>query len=410
MDAEVVIVGAGPAGCATAWALARAGVDVLVLDRARFPREKVCSEYLSPEASRILDAMGALSLCEAAGAAQLSGMIVRAPSGARVQGDFASVRGYRAYRDRGLALRRVMLDAILLDRARAAGARVEEGVRVTDLVREADGRVGGVRILLSDGSTGERGARLVVGADGLRSVVARRLGLTRVARHPRRLAIVAHYLGVRGMSEYGEIFVEREGYCGFANVGHGVTNVAVVVPIKRAPTGADLGAFMSEWLAARPHLAPRLAAAERMGAPRVTGPFASRARRAWAPGAALVGDAADFYDPITGQGIFAALHGGQVLAGHARAMLAAPDARQADAALAAYDRERRALFGGKWIVERLVGAAVGFAPLMNRAAATLARRKDMADLLVGVAGDFVPPRAVLTPSFILTLFASAPRG
>ncbi|HJU89876.1 MAG TPA: NAD(P)/FAD-dependent oxidoreductase [Gemmatimonadaceae bacterium] len=407
MDADVIVVGAGPAGCATAWALAREGVDVLMLDRAHFPRDKVCSEYLSPEASRILDAMGALTLCEQAGAAQLHGMTVRAPNGARVRGDFAGAHGYRGYRDRGLALRRVVLDSILVERARASGVRVEEGVRVTDLVRDGRGTVCGVRTLLPDGSTRDRQARLVVGADGLRSVIARRLGLTRVARYPRRLAIVAHYRGVSGMTSYGEMYVERDGYGGFANVGNGITNVAVVVPMKRAREAQrDLGAFMTGWLSRRPYLAARLEGAERLGPARATGPFASRSKRAWAPGVALVGDAADFYDPFTGEGIFAALRGGEILAEHARAMLGANGTRQADAALAAYDRRRRELFGGKWIVERMVGAAIAFTPLMNRAAATLARRKDMADLLVGVAGDFVPPRAVLTPSFIFTLFAS----
>src|SRR6202021_4057675 len=79
LDAEVIVVGGGPAGAATAWGLARAGIDVLVLDRARFPRDKPCAEYLSPQASRILDAMGVLEAAESAGGAQLSGMLVRAP-------------------------------------------------------------------------------------------------------------------------------------------------------------------------------------------------------------------------------------------------------------------------------------------------------------------------------------------
>ncbi|HEY9514877.1 MAG TPA: FAD-dependent oxidoreductase, partial [Gemmatimonadaceae bacterium] len=92
-DAQVIVVGGGPGGASTAWHLARSGVDVLLLDRARFPREKPCAEYLSPEASRVLAAMGALETCEAAGAAHLAGMIVRAPSGERIHGDFASGHG-----------------------------------------------------------------------------------------------------------------------------------------------------------------------------------------------------------------------------------------------------------------------------------------------------------------------------
>ncbi len=405
MDAEVAIVGAGPAGTATAWALARQGVDVLLLDRARFPRDKVCSEYLSPEASRILDAMGALAECERAGAHHLDGMLVRAPNGQVIRGDFQASHGYRGYRDRGLALRRTVLDEILVRRARAAGARVEEGVQVTGVRRTAAGAVAGVEAK-AGGESRDIRARLVVGADGLRSVVARRLDLARTARWPRRLAIVAHYEGVRGMTTHGEMHVERDGYCGLASVGGGLTNVAVVVSASRlreAPR--DLGELMTRWLASRPHLAARFDGARRIAAPRATGPFASRARRAWSDGAALVGDAADFFDPFTGEGIYAALHGGELLATHALEWLRAPTPSRARAELVAYDRARRSAFGGKWIVERAIGTAVAVAPLMNRAASTLSRRKDMADLLVGVVGDFVPPRAVLTPGFLLALLA-----
>jgi len=91
---QVIVVGGGPAGAATAFYLARAGVDVTVLDRARFPRDKPCSEYMSPQASRILDDMGVLHRIEESGGAHLGGMRVRAPSGVTFQGRFAEVEGY----------------------------------------------------------------------------------------------------------------------------------------------------------------------------------------------------------------------------------------------------------------------------------------------------------------------------
>lgn len=406
--AQVVIVGGGPAGSSTACFLARAGVDVVVLDRARFPRDKPCSEYLSPEASRLLDAMGALGEVERAGAAQLAGMKVRAPNGAIIDGRFAAEHGFRGFRDRGLALRRRMLDPILLERARAAGARVVEGVQVTALARDARGRVTGV-VTREEGREVVRDADVVVGADGLRSIVARRLALASRWRWPSRLALVTHMRGVEGMGETGEMFVERGGYAGLADVGHGVTNVAVVVPASRArELAGDAEGFMRRWLAAHPVLGPRVAGAERVSPVLATGPFAAHARRGWAPGAALVGDAADFFDPFTGEGIFAALRGGELLAPHLLEALdvrgtAATRARLADGALASYDASRRRTFRGKWVVERLVGLAVGAPPLMNHAARVLSRRRDLADLLVGVTGDFVPPAAVLRPSFLLQL-------
>jgi flavin-dependent dehydrogenase len=408
-DAEVVVVGAGPAGAATAWALARSGIDVLVLDRARFPRDKVCAEYLSPQASRILSEMGALAEIEARGAAQLSGMLVRSPCGAEIRGEFVAAHGFRGFRDRGLAIRRPVLDTILLDRARAVGARVHEGVRVLDVVRTGE-RVTGVRA--TDGETRaprDISARLVVGADGLRSVVARRLGLARTARWPRRVAVVAHYRGVAGIGPAGEMHVDAQGYIGLADVGGGLTNVAVVVPTAGSrPAAGDRDGFIAAWIAERPHLAARFRDAERVAPARVTGPFARYSRRAWTRGAALVGDAADFFDPFTGEGIYAALRGAELLAPYLHDALRGSGpttVRRADVALAAYDRCRRHEFRGKWAVERLVAAAVAWPPLMDRVARTLVRRPDMAHLFVGVVGDFVPPRQVLRPSFLLRLVA-----
>jgi len=396
-----VIVGGGPAGSSLAFALAGRGVPVTVLDRARFPRPKPCAEYLSPQASRVLADMGVLDAVERSGAAQLAGMVIRAPDGTRVVGEFAgcSVKGFR---DRGLSVRREVLDAIVLAAARDAGATVREDTRVVDVTRDASGRVRGVRMANGD----EIMADLVVGADGLRSVVARRLELARSARWPRRYALVTRYRDVGEIGECGEMHVERGGYVGIADVGGGLTTVALVVPGHRAKAMASgREQFLDAWLTARPQLAERFTHATRVSPVVATGPFASRARRAWAPGAALVGDAADFFDPFTGEGIYAALRGSEMLAPLVCAALGASSTRQADAALAAYHRLRRREFGGKWIVEWMIGAVVGSPRLINRAARVLAARKDMADLLVGVTGDFVPAGAVLNARYLLTLFA-----
>jgi geranylgeranyl reductase family protein len=398
----VIVVGGGPAGSSTAFFLARQGYDVTVFDKARFPRDKTCSEYLSPQASRILADMNALSEVEESGAAQLAGMRVHAPNGATIHGEFAADHGFKGYRDRGLAIRRTILDSILLNRARDAGARIEEGVRVTDVIRSTAGIVTGVSTIDASGNPSERTAGIVIGADGLRSVIGRRLGLIRPAGWPRRIALVTHYQGVERLGEFGEMHVERGGYCGVASVGNGLTNVAVVVPVARAAEVAvDRAEFLESWIAERPKLAAMFGHATRVSPVRATGPFASSARRAFVKGAALVGDAADFFDPFTGEGIYTALRGGEILAHHVAQALANP--RESERALRAYEKARRREFSGKWMVERLVGTAIAFPPVINRAANVLSKRRDMADLLVGVVGDFVPAREVLRPRYLLRL-------
>jgi flavin-dependent dehydrogenase len=406
-DAEVIVVGGGPAGSSAAHFLARAGVDVLVLDRARFPRDKPCSEYLSPQASRILQAMGALDAVESAGAARLAGMRVRAPDGTEFHGEFVAEHGFHGFRDRGLALRRDRLDALLLDRARAAGARVREGMPVRDVERDATGRVTGVLVQERDSVSRVVRAPIVLGADGLRSVIARRTALAHHGRWPRRVALVTHYRDVTAMGDHGEMHVFADGYVGLADVGLGLTNVALVVPARHARAMAgDAAAFLDRFVGRIPHLAARLTNAERVTPVRAVGPFNWRARVAWAPGVALVGDAADFFDPFTGEGIYTALRGGELLVPFVGAAARAVRGRDADAALRAYDIARRREFRGKWAVERAVGVAVASPMLINRAAHALARRTDMADLLVGVTGDFVPAREILRIGFLWRLLTT----
>jgi len=408
--AQIIVVGGGPAGAATAFHLARAGVDVTILDRAHFPRDKPCSEYMSPQASRILDAMGVLEQIERSGAAHLAGMRIRAPNGTTFHGRFADVEGFRGYRDRGLALRRTILDHLLLDRARAVGAIVREGERVTALRRDPNGRVTGVDTIDGSGKTRTLSASIVVGADGLRSIVARRLDLAATRLAQRRVAFVTHFAGI-DMGDSGEMHVEHDGYLGLADVGGGMTNVAVVVPRSRArEASGDPAAFVDAWIGHRRHMAPRFAKAVRVTPILATGPFASAARRAWAPGAALVGDAADFFDPFTGEGIYAALRGAELLAPRIIDALAATSPADHDASLRAYDRARIAEFRGKWAVEHIIGVAVTFPAVMNVAARSLALRPHMAHTIVGVTGDFVPAREVLRPGFLLRLLLPWARG
>jgi geranylgeranyl reductase family protein len=408
-DAEVIIVGGGPAGSTAAFFLARAGCDVLLLDRATFPRDKPCSEYLSPQAGRLLQEMGALDALERGPSARLTGMRVHAPDGTTFAGSFAAATGFTPFRNYGIAVRRPILDALLLSRAEQAGARIREGTDVRDLLRDDAGRVAGV-VVRTNGDPVTLRAPLVIGADGLRSVVARRAQLGAHGRWPRRLALVCHFRGIQHDADVGDMHVFDGGYAGFAPVGDGLTNVAVVIPTKfgRA-AGNDREFIMDRLLESTPRIAARMATAERATPARAIGPFNWHARTAWAPGLVLVGDAADFFDPFTGEGIYAAMRGAELLTPYAFEAVRSKTTAAADVALAAYDRCRRTEFSGKWMVERAIGTAIASPPLINRAALALERRPDLADTLVGVTGDFVPASQVLRPKYIFSLLAAALR-
>jgi geranylgeranyl reductase family protein len=384
---DAVVVGAGPAGSATALLLSRAGARVLLLDRARFPRDKPCSEYLSPESTRVLERLGAdvLAAVAAASPAHLTGMKVVAPSGAGVVGRFDTF---------SFALPRTRFDTILRGAAEAAGAEVREGVKVEELLYDG-GAVGGV--IARDARSGMRDAcraPVVVGADGLRSIVARRLGMVHTTG-PRRIAFTAHVSDARDVNDLGEMHVGRPGYVGLGPIGDGVTTVALVLPLTEARRGARFFEELNRF----PGVAGRFDARRIVRRVLATGPFSRWSRRSVAKGggALLVGDAADFFDPFTGQGIYSALRGAELAAA------AITDTLTTGASLRSYACARRREFTGKWLLERLIGVAVGWPALIERVVGRMTRHPELADLLVRATGNCIPARDVLKPAVVAGL-------
>jgi flavin-dependent dehydrogenase len=389
---DAIVVGAGPAGSATALRLARAGRRVLLLDRARFPRDKACSEYTSPEAVRQLDALGVLAAVEAHGTTALTGSSVTGALGGGIAGRFDAAGG-TPFRTTGLALPRLLLDAALVDAARAGGVTVQEGARVRHLARQADGTMSLACDGVGGGPVATLTARVVVGADGLRSTVARAAGLRRQGRL-RRTAFVAHVQGVTGLARQAELHVGRAGYVGLNPLTADVANVALVVPAARAREArGDVTSFMAQALETLPGVRGRVDLDRTVREILVTGPFDASCRRSTADGLLLVGDAADFFDPFTGEGIWSALTGAELAAAAVDDALALPGPVTA-ARLAGYRRARRNAFAEKWIVERLIGYAL-LAPRVFDQSLRLLEATGRSHRMIGVTGGFVPMRRLV---------------
>jgi flavin-dependent dehydrogenase len=225
-DAEVIVVGGGPAGSATAIQLAEAGHRVLLLDKARFPRHKACSEYINPSGSPLLEQLGVLDEIMRAGADRMEAMIVHAPNGERFTANYARAEPGRA----ALGLSRHRLDHILLERAKAAGVEVIERAHVRDVIQEG-GRVIGVEATI-DGVREVLRSSLVIGADGHHSVVSRSLDLDAPVPFLRKTGLAAHYRGVSGLDRYGEMHIGHGLYGGLAILEDGLVNFTLVSSTK----------------------------------------------------------------------------------------------------------------------------------------------------------------------------------
>jgi flavin-dependent dehydrogenase len=315
-------------------------------------------------------------------------MRIVAPDGTALDGAYPTSGPWRGYRDHALALPREALDRILVERAKSLPVNVMERHRVTGLVRDS-GHVAGVTAQDEDGRELEIRCRLVIGADGRSSVVAASLGLVRA--HPlRRMALIQHVAGLQGLGDRGEIYIDPPDYAILNPVAPGLVNLGLVVPLAHAaPWSGRLETFFRARLKQLRHLAPRLEGMEPAGRLMAMGPLAYRVGEPRVGGVLLAGDAAGFYDPFTGEGIFTALRSAELLAVTAHAALTLGDLSAR--ALSPYARARGREFAAKSRVTRGIQLLIARRGPANFAARALARRPALLGVLMGVIGDFVPP-------------------
>lgn len=401
---DVAIVGAGPAGAVLAARLARAGLAVTVLERAPGWRWRAGGVFASPAAVAALARAGVDEATLAVVARPIPAMHLETPGGAVVRLTYGADRGGPP----AVGFDRSALDPDLVDLARAAGAEVRTGVTVRDLDIDPRGRGATLDLLDAAGAARLR-AGVVVGADGARSRVARAVGVTRPVRLGPRVGLTYHLPDPRGDGLLdARLRIIRDGYVGIAPVPGGRVNVGIVLGGSWAAALAANGAAgVAEaivasipataadpvpWRHARPCEAVAGAA-----------PLGVRVTRRAGPGWFLVGDAAGFLDPFTGEGLHRALVSAEFAAS---AIVAAARGRATPAAAAAaYDRAMRRRFAAKdavsWLVQAFLARPVPFEYVARR----LAARADVRATMGLVMGDLVPATRGLDPRFLAALLA-----
>ncbi len=373
MAVDVVVAGAGPGGAAAAHALARAGADVLVLERAKFPRDKSCGDGVTAHAVDALHDMGVtFDAFEGRGVRTFGGRI-GGPGGATFQAEPpADEAGERV---ECWVVPRLILDETVARAAVRAGAVMRENTSVTAVVRER-GKVAAVEA--SDGNGVERIAcKVVIGADGAHSVVARSLGVPDNPPPHLGYALRGYYENVDGLADDLEIYYyDRHmlpGYGWIFPTGPRTANIGIGIYVgELRRSKMKMRDLLYDFMARTPGVAERCREARPIG--RAIGwplPMSSAHRRSVFDGAMLVGDAAALVDPLTGEGIWTALVSGRSAARAALKGLAAGDVSRG--ALLSHEREWKAEAGGYLASGRL---------LKN-----LAKSAFLLDLIVRRAGE-----------------------
>ena len=364
LDADVIVVGAGPGGSATAHALAQSGLDVLVLEKTGFPREKVCGDGLTPRAVRSLVEMG-IDTSEANGFIRNRGLRIIG-GGRTIELPWPELAEYPSH---GLVRPRLDFDELLARHAEGAGARLVEHANVRGPVLDDAGRIVGVTAELGpDKAPATYRAPLVVAADGNSARFALGVGLAKRDDRPMGVAVRRYFTSPRHDDDMLESWLELRspdggllpGYGWVFGVGDGTSNVGLgILNTTKAWQRTDVRKLMAEWTSTMP-------AEWQFSEEFATGPVRSGALPMgfnrtphYTRGMLLVGDAGGVVNPFNGEGIAYAMETGRMAAETVVQALARPAGPSREAALEAYPAALKARYGGYYTLGRVFVTAIG---------------------------------------------------
>ncbi|MBT6718309.1 MAG: NAD(P)/FAD-dependent oxidoreductase [Nitrospina sp.] len=398
---DVIVIGGGPAGCAAAIGLNKLGYRVVLCDQAKFPRDKVCGEFISPAADPLLSRLGVLDRVESLSPKRLKGVAISSYEGEELVIDYPRLPEMAAP-PTSLSVPRYELDSILIEQVKRVGVEVREQSKITEFLFD-EGNVVGVRGWDENKTSFVLHAPLVIDAGGRNSLSLRKFGLKKESKGKEKIALAAHWQGAKIADDYCYMHVSHPGYTGISSVGENRSNVVLVVN-RNVMNGEKPDPFYRDTIMKNRLRQKILQNAECIESVRAVESLGFSVKPVPCGGLLLVGDAMGFIDPFTGEGIYLSLRSSEIAVEVAAQALKKSDLSLA--ALKAYEVKRKVEFDKKFLLSRILQKLIYNPFLCDRVVSSLRGNNDLAETLVGVIGDLTPAETVVSFKFLLQLMGA----